>query len=70
MGEAKRRGTYEERVAMARAKGTERERLWDKKQKQQCEEQLRAEGIRRLMCSQLMVAVMLATTGVDVVTKE
>ena len=37
MGEAKKRGTFEERRAAAIAKVEERERLWNEKQRQRRE---------------------------------
>ena len=46
MGEAKKRGTFEERKAVAIAKAEERERLWNEKQRQRREERLKAEAIR------------------------
>ena len=73
MGEAKRRGTYEERVAMAQAKEAERERLWQEKQRHLREERLKAEAIRpkaspKLGRTRLMLAAMLAAAGASVVT--
>lgn len=46
MGEAKKRGTFEERKAAAITKAEERERLWQEKQRQRREERLKAEAIR------------------------
>ena len=46
MGEAKKRGTFEERKAAAIAKTEERERLWQEKQRQRREGRLKVEEIR------------------------
>jgi len=46
MGEAKKRGTFEERKAMVIAKAEERERVWNEKQRQRREERLKAEAIQ------------------------
>ena len=73
MGEAKRRGTFEERKAMAVAKAEERERLWQEKQSQRREERLKAEAIRQKESpkrgnTRLLVAAALAAAGMGVVT--
>lgn len=73
MGEAKRRGTFEERKASAITKAEERERLWQEKQRQRLEERLKAEAIRprespKRRNTRLFVAAALAMVSVDLVT--
>ena len=73
MGEAKRRGTFEERKAMAVAKAEERERLWQEKRRQRREERLKAEAIRskerpKRRNTRLFVAAAMAMAGVGMVT--
>ena len=75
MGEAKRRGTFEERKAMAvaKAKAEERERLWNEKQRQRREERLKSEAIRpkespKRMNTRLLVAAAMAMASAGMVT--
>jgi len=73
MGEANRRGTFEERKAAAIAKAEARERLWQEKQRQRREERLKADAIRpkeshKLKNTRLLVAAALAAAGMGVVT--
>ena len=73
MGEAKRRGTFEERKAAAIAKADERERLWQDKQRQLREERLKAEAIRpkerpKRRNIRTLVAAAMARAGFGMVT--
>lgn len=71
MGEAKKRGTFEQRKAAAIAKAEERERLWQEKQRQRREERLKAEAIRpkgspRLRDSRTLAVAALIAAGMVV----
>lgn len=46
MGEAKQRGTRDERVALAKEREAERERLWNEKQRERAEQRRQADAIR------------------------
>ena len=72
MGEANRRGTFDERKEAAIAKAEERERLWQEKQRQRREERLKAEAIRprespKRAKSRLLIAAALVAAGVEIV---
>lgn len=52
MGEAKRRGTFEERKVAAITKTEERERLWQEKQRQRNAERLKGVNITSTLTAQ------------------
>ena len=73
MGEAKRRGTFEERKAAAITKAEERERIWQEKQRKRRDELLKAEAIRprgspKRRNTRLLVAAAMAMAGAGMVT--
>ena len=73
MGEAKKRGTFEERKAAAISKVEERERLWQEKQRQRREDRLKAEAIRpkespKLRSTRSLAVAAFIAAGMGVVT--
>ena len=76
MGEAKRRGTRDERIAAAVVKQQERERKWNEAQaerrRQRLEAEAKAAAIRprespKRMNNRLMVAALIAAAGIGAI---